>query len=62
MFNKKSKRAVPYIILVILAVIFALPLLWIVFAAFDKNAVSNFKIPTEWTVGNFVEVLTNEKN
>ena len=27
MFNKKSKRAVPYIILVILAVIFALPLL-----------------------------------
>ena len=52
MFNKKSKRAVPYIILVILAVIFALPLLWIVFAAFDKNAVSNFKIPTESTVGN----------
>lgn len=62
MKHKKLRKAAPYIVLTILAVIFALPLVWIVLASLDLNAASNVKIPTNWTLGNYVEVLKSQKN
>lgn len=62
MKHKKFKKAMPYIILALMAVIFALPLIWIVLASMDTNAASNVKIPSNWTIGNYVEVLKSKTN
>ena len=52
----------PYVILTILAIIFVLPLLWVFIASLDTNASQSIKMPTEWTLGNYREVLTNQAN
>ena len=62
MKHKKLKKATPYIILTLLAVIFALPLIWIVLASLDANAASNVKMPANWTLGNYVAVLKSDTN
>lgn len=46
------------IVLVIVAICFAVPLLWLVLAAFDANATLSVKIPSHFTVENFAKVLT----
>jgi multiple sugar transport system permease protein len=58
----KLKQMTPYIILVVLAIIFALPLIWIILASFDANAASSVKVPTNWTVGNYVSVIKSQTN
>lgn len=62
MKHKKLKKATPYIILTLLAVIFALPLIWIVLASLDANAASNVKMPANWTLDNYVAVLKSDTN
>ncbi|GKX27663.1 sugar ABC transporter permease [Vallitalea longa] len=59
-FIKDGK--LPYIILSIMALLFALPLLWVIFASFDVNATQAFKIPTDWTIGNYINVLQDKLN
>lgn len=58
----RSSKAIPYIILIIIAIVFILPLLWVALASFDKNAAQSIKIPRDWTIGNFKEVLSNQTN
>jgi multiple sugar transport system permease protein len=60
--NWKFKKTVPYITLTILAVIFALPLLWIVLASLDGNASQAVKVPATWTLENYKAVLTSQAN
>ena len=43
--REKREKAVAYIILVILAIVFALPLAWIIFASLDKNASLAARLP-----------------
>ena len=62
MKHRKMKKAAPYIILSLLALIFALPLIWIVLASLDPNAASNVKLPDSLTLGNYVEVLKSQAN
>ncbi len=60
--NDRPRKAVPYIVLTIVAVAFLLPLLWVILASFDANASPSMRIPLDWTVGHYREVLANEGN
>ena len=62
MKNARLKKAAPYIVLTILAIIFALPLVWVVLASIDTNASSGVKIPTGITLQNYVEVIKSQAN
>lgn len=59
---KKVKRVIPNIVLLTVGISFLLPLLWLVFAAFDTGASQSFAIPKQFSIENFREVLTNTKN
>ncbi|MBD7956270.1 carbohydrate ABC transporter permease [Microbacterium sp. Sa4CUA7] len=48
------------VVLIVIGVIFALPLAWVVLAAFDSSAGYQVKIPAEPTLDNFTDVLTPE--
>ena len=52
----------PYIVLVVIAVIFVVPLLWVVLASVDAYPQQSIKVPQEWTLENYIAVLTSAKN
>lgn len=52
----------PYIVLVVIAVIFVVPLLWVVLASVDAYSQQSIKVPQEWTLENYIAVLTSAKN
>ena len=58
----KINKAIPYIILALLAVLFALPLLWVIIASFDLNASQSIKAPGQWTIENYRAVLSSQAN
>ncbi len=58
----KLRKTVPYGVLTLLAVIFVLPLLWIVLASFDGNASQAVKVPTQWTLDNYKVILSSQTN
>lgn len=60
--KERSRENIHYIILTVIALIFVLPLIWLVLASLDSNASQALKIPTKWTVNNFIEVLTSKRN
>lgn len=62
MKKKKMKSAIPYIILVIIAVVFALPLTWLIVSAFNPGASQAFNIPEKLSLDNFKEVLLNQRS
>ena len=47
-------------VLVAVAACFAVPILWLVLAAFDGSATLSIRFPTAPTLGNFAKVLTPE--
>ncbi|MEY8352809.1 carbohydrate ABC transporter permease [Lachnospiraceae bacterium 54-53] len=58
----KFRKTVPYVVLTALAIVFALPLLWIIFASFDGNASQAVKLPAEWTLENYKAILSDQAN
>ena len=60
--SEKVTKAIHYAILTIIAIIFVLPLVWLILAAFDLNASQALKWPSQWTISNFVSVLTSSDN
>lgn len=58
----KLKTIVPYVILCVLAIIFLLPLLWVMVASLDANAMQSIKLPQNWTANNYVKVISDPKN
>ena len=55
----KIERILHYTILIILAVLFVLPLFWMIFASVDPSAIQALKMPKELTVDNYKEVITD---
>lgn len=45
MMKEKREKAVAYIILTIIAIVFVLPLAWVILASFDKNASLAVSLP-----------------
>lgn len=58
----KLGKVVPYVILSILAVLFLLPLLWVVVASFDPTAGEVLRTPSAFTFNNYISVLTDAVN
>lgn len=58
----KSSKLIPYLILTGIAIAFILPLLWVILASFDANASASVKIPMDWTIGNYQQILSNQAN
>ncbi|MEH7380514.1 carbohydrate ABC transporter permease [Bacillus sp. JJ1533] len=58
----KFGKIIPYTILSIIAILFITPLLWVIFASFDANATQVVKLPDQFTLSNYTEVITNPVN
>lgn len=58
----KHKERITTAILLIIAALFILPLLWVIFASFDANATQTIKIPEEFTLDNYISVMTDPVN
>lgn len=59
---KKLKPMLPYIILSFIGILFLIPLLWLLFAAFDSNATVTMKLPKQPTFHNFTDVFMDPAN
>ena len=65
MNTKQSKivyRIMPYIILTLIGVSFILPLLWVLVASMDSNAMQSLKAPKQVTFDNYVDVISSLEN
>ncbi|MHC5268755.1 carbohydrate ABC transporter permease [Enterococcus sp. LJL98] len=62
MVNKgyKIETIIHYVVLSLLGVLFLLPLLWMLFASVDTGAIQALQMPTEWTLQNFISILTDK--
>lgn len=55
----KKEQFIHYVLLIIIAVLFILPLLWMLFASVDTQALQSFQIPEEVTGENYLAILRN---
>jgi len=56
----KIEKMIHYMILTILAILFLLPLLWMLFASIDTGAIQALKMPEKLTLDNFKAILTDQ--
>lgn len=56
--RKRSVAVLVYAVLIVVAIVFVVPFLWLLFAAFDPNAQLTLKVPDGLSLDNFGEVLT----
>ncbi len=52
------EKLIHYLILSILAILFLLPLLWMLFASVDPGAIQALKMPEKITLDNFKSILS----
>ena len=62
MNRKKHALVIQYVCLIVIAVLFALPLVWLLQASFDFNASPMIRFPEEPTLKNYLNVLTDPGN
>ena len=62
MNRKKHALVIQYVCLIVIAVLFALPLVWLLQASFDFNASPMIRFPKEPTLKNYFNVLTDPGN
>ncbi|BFH62252.1 carbohydrate ABC transporter permease [Paenibacillus azoreducens] len=60
--RKLIYRILPYVILAFIGICFLLPLLWVLVASVDPNAMQSLKMPKQLTAGNYADVLTSSEN
>lgn len=60
--RKLIYRILPYTILTGIGICFVLPLLWVLVASVDPNAMQSLKMPSKVTGANYVEVMTSSEN
>lgn len=53
----KLEKIVPYVILILIGILFLLPLLWVLVASVDPNAQQALKTPDSLTTSNFTTIL-----
>ncbi|OII23774.1 carbohydrate ABC transporter permease [Frigoribacterium sp. MCBA15_019] len=56
----RSMKAVSNAVLIVIAICFAVPLVWLLLASFDPSATLSAKVPSQFTLDNFTAVLTPE--
>lgn len=60
--RKVVYRIMPYTILTLIGICFILPLLWVLVASVDANAMQSLKLPKQITGSNYIEVITSTEN
>lgn len=60
--RKVIYRIMPYTILTFIGICFILPLLWVLVASIDSNAMQSLQLPHHITGSNYVDVITNSEN
>lgn len=60
--QKLIYRVLPYTILALIGLCFVLPLLWVLVASVDANAMQSLKMPNRITGNNYIDVITNKDN
>lgn len=60
--RKVFYRVLPYSILGFIGICFILPLLWVLVASVDTNAMQSLKVPYQLTGANYVDVITSKAN
>ena len=60
--RRERKTIIQYIVLVILALLFFVPLLWLLLASINPNANPTITMPKQFSLGNFAQVFTNPDN
>lgn len=60
--RKLIYRILPYLILTVIGICFLLPLLWVLVASVDPNAMQSLKMPSRLTGANYGDVITNGEN
>jgi len=53
----KTEKTIHHIVLVIVALLFVLPLIWMLVASVDTNAIQSLKIPDELTMENYLSII-----
>lgn len=59
MRENKGMRILQYVILAIIALLFVLPLLWMLFSSFDARAIQAIQWPKQPTLSNFGAILSD---
>ncbi len=62
MKKKKQTTTIQYVCLILIAVIFLIPCLWLVMASLDFSAGPMIKFPEEPTIENYINVFKNPDN
>lgn len=57
----KTEKIIHHVVLVVLAVLFILPLVWMLVASVDTNAIQSLRVPTEVTFENYLGILRDEQ-
>ncbi|CAM3018839.1 carbohydrate ABC transporter permease [Paenibacillus sediminis] len=60
--RKVIYRIMPYTILTLIGICFILPLLWVLVASIDSNAMQSLNLPHRLTEANYVDVIRNHGN
>ncbi|MBW7454209.1 carbohydrate ABC transporter permease [Paenibacillus sepulcri] len=60
--RKRIYRIMPYAILTLIGICFILPLLWVLVASVDSNAMQSLKLPNRITGVNYADVITSPEN
>ena len=58
--RRKLGNIAAYTALILVGIAFALPALWLFFAAFDPTATLAIKLPESWTLDNFKTILQKD--
>jgi len=58
--RNRTELALHYLILGLIAIVFVLPMLWMVFASFDAQAIQALRLPYSPTLDNFSAILGSE--
>jgi multiple sugar transport system permease protein len=61
-YLKVLYRIMPYAALTFIGICFLLPLLWVLIASVDPNAMQSLKLPRSVTAGNYIDVITSRTN
>ena len=59
MRENKTVRIIQYVVLAGIALLFLLPLLWMLFSSIDTHAIQAIQLPKQPTLANFMAILTD---
>ncbi len=61
-YKRQFKQRFQALVLIVIGILFIWPMLWLLFASFDAGAPLTIRIPEEFSLDNYRQVLTNPMN